>query len=120
MKKWLPRIFACLFLSMFVLLTNTSVGYAAENIEENKNSMTGNVGFHEEEPPVSTSDSQTGANRLPAAGGSGDAKATRRLPQTGSILKWSTVGLGIGVIAFCIMLYLTKLVKQLLFYYKKN
>lgn len=118
MKKWLPRIFVCLLLSMFVLLNITSVGYAAQELEENKNSMTGNVGFYEEGPSTSINEDKKGSNQLPAS--KGDSKDHRRLPQTGSILKWSTVGLGIGVLAFCIMLYLTKLVRHLMFYYKKN
>ncbi|MGM0213892.1 hypothetical protein [Enterococcus sp. AZ109] len=118
MKKWLPRVFACLFLSIFVLLNVTSVGYAAQETEENKNSMTGNVGFYEEETTSITNEDSKGSDQSPIS--RGETKDNRRLPQTGSILKWSTVGLGLGVLAFCIMLYLTKLVRHLMFYYKKK
>ena len=120
MKKRWTRIFACLFLSMFVLLTNISEGYTAQELGNNRNGSTGKVGFYLEE--TETSDTSTrednGSKTLPSS--ESGAQSNKRFPQTGSLLKWSTVGIGIGILIFCIMLYLIKLVKRFLFYYKKN
>lgn len=120
MKKRLTRVFACLFLSLFVLLANTSVGYGAQELENNKNGSVGKVGFYLEETgtPETTSREDNVSKTSPSSGTG--SQSNKRLPQTGSLLKWSTVGLGIGILIFCIMLYLTKLVKHLMFYYKKN
>lgn len=120
MKKQLMRIFACLFLSLFVFLANTSIGYGAQELENNKNGSTGKVGFYLED--TKTSESNTKEETVSKKRPSSDSRSQSNLqfPQTGSLIKWSTVGIGIGIIAFCIMLYLTKLVKHLLFYYKKN
>ncbi|MGM0168816.1 hypothetical protein IGI39_004571 [Enterococcus sp. AZ135] len=120
MKKRLTRFFACLFLSLFVLLANTSVGYGAQELENNKNGSVGKVGFYLEETGTSETTSKEGnVSKTSPSSGSG-SQSNKRLPQTGSLLKWSTVGLGIGILLFCTMLYLTKLVKHLMFYYKKN
>ncbi|MBO0451833.1 MULTISPECIES: hypothetical protein [Enterococcus] len=120
MKKQLMRIFACLFLSLFVFLANTSIGYGAQELENNKNGSTGKVGFYLED--TKTSESNTKEETVSKTRPSSDSRSqsNKQFPQTGSLIKWSTVGIGIGIIAFCIMLYLTKLVKHLLFYYKKN
>lgn len=120
MKQHLMRIFACLFLSLFVFLANTSIGYGAQELENNKNGSTGKVGFYLED--TKTSESNTKEETVSKTRPSSDSRSqsNKRFPQTGSLLKWSIVGIGIGIVVFCIMLYLTKLVKHLLFYYKKN
>lgn len=119
MKKCLIKFFSSLFLSILILLSMASAGYGAQRVDNEGNGSNAQVGFYEKSdpPPTESSTSEQNRSTVPSTGGT---KPNGRLPQTGMLIKWSLVGLGIGVVIFCMMIYLTKLVKHLMFYYKKN
>lgn len=119
MKKCLIKFFSGLLLSSLILLSMSSVGYGAQTVDNGRNGSNAQVGFYEKSdpPPADSSTPERNRSNIPSTGGN---KPSGRLPQTGMLIKWSLVGLGIGVVIFCMMIYLTKLVKHLMFYYKKN
>ncbi|EOH80839.1 LPXTG cell wall anchor domain-containing protein [Enterococcus malodoratus] len=121
MKKYLKKISLLLFVGILIILCNSSNVNAANETENEKSN--GRVGFYLEKSGSSDSESveskANDTNRV-APKSSEKTSGKKQLPQTGELIQLSLIGIGIGVLTFCILLYLIKLVKHLMFDYRKN